>query len=108
MINNPKRSKRGGKRPGAGRKPGSPNRAARNARAAIARFIDANVDRLQGWLDRIAEEQGPLAAAKLFVDLVEYHVPKLARTEIANADSKPFKVDATISPVEAYARAINP
>ena len=93
---------------GPGRPRGRQNKSTRRAREAIGRFVDANANRLQGWLDEIAKKDGPLAAAKLFIDLVEYHVPKLARTEIANADEKPFAIDTTISPAEAYARAISP
>ena len=37
---------------------------------------------LQEWLERIAVEDRA-AAADLFVRLLEYHVPKLARSEIA-------------------------
>jgi hypothetical protein len=51
-------------------------------RAAIAAFAEANVAKLQTWLDAVAEKD--LAkAADLFVRVLEYHVPKLARTECA-------------------------
>lgn len=74
---------------GKGRKPGVPNKATANAREAIARLIDGNADRLQGWLDQIAEEQGPEKAVRCFTDLLEYHVPKLARTEVTGKDGEP-------------------
>jgi hypothetical protein len=64
-----------------GRKPGTPNKATSNAREAIALFVEGNAHRLQGWLDQIAEEQGPEKAVRCFLDLLEYHIPKLARTE---------------------------
>lgn len=64
-----------------GRKAGTPNRATANAREAIAKFVDGNADRLQGWLDAIAESDGQQAAFDCFTALLEYHVPKLARTE---------------------------
>jgi vacuolar-type H+-ATPase subunit E/Vma4 len=66
--------------PGGSRK-GIPNRSTANAREAIARFVDGNVERLQEWLDEIAERD-PLLAFKCFSDLVEYHVPKLSRAEV--------------------------
>lgn len=97
-----------GKNPGPGRPPGRANTSTLNAREAIARFVDGNAGKLQEWLDKIAEEQGPMAAARLFIDLIEYHVPKLARTEHINADDKPFIIDVTVSPSEAYARSIKP
>jgi len=86
-----------------GRAKGSPNKATADARAAIALFVDRNAHRLQGWLDGIAEgiegppekdEEGnetktylvdpnPQKAFELFQSVIEYHVPKLARTELA-------------------------
>jgi hypothetical protein len=64
-----------------GRQRGTPNRATADVRQAIAVFAEANVHRLQEWLDRIADED-PAKAADIFVRLLEYHVPKLARSEI--------------------------
>ena len=81
--------RKGDKRPGAGRPKGLANKTTIAAREAISRFVDGNADRLQGWLDQIAEEQGPSAAFKCFSDLLEYHVPKLARTEVTGADGGP-------------------
>ena len=68
--------------PGAGRQKGRPNNATRNAREAIACLIEGNIDRLQGWLDQIAVEEGALAAVRCILDLLEYHVPKLTRAEL--------------------------
>jgi hypothetical protein len=80
-----------GKKTG-GRQAGTPNRATQAAREAIAAFVDGNADRLQGWLDQIAEEKGPQAAFDCFSTLLEYHVPKLARQEITGQDNGPVKV----------------
>jgi hypothetical protein len=82
------------------------NKATSNAREAIARFVDGNADKLQSWLDQIAEEQGPMAAAKLFIDLIEYHVPKLARTEVANADDKPFQTEDVNAIRDVFSRRV--
>lgn len=68
---------------GKGRVKGVPNKATALAREAIARFVDGNADRLQRWLDKIEKEEGALAAFKCFTDVIEYHVPKLARHEHA-------------------------
>ena len=87
--------KKGDKRPGAGRPKGLPNKTTVAAREAIARFVDGNADRLQGWLDEIAADQGPAAAFKCFADLLEYHVPKLARTELTGADGGPQELKIT-------------
>jgi len=81
-----------GKKTGGGSRKGSPNKATQAAREAIAAFVDGNADRLQGWLDQIAEEKGPQAAFDAFSTLLEYHVPKLARQEITGQDNGPVKV----------------
>ena len=63
---------------------GSPNRATINARMAIGALVDGNISRLEGWLDEIASdpEQGPREAWRCMMDVIEYHVPKLARHEL--------------------------
>jgi hypothetical protein len=78
-----------GLKTGGGSRKGIPNKATAQAREAIARFVDGNADRLQGWLDEIAEEKGAQAAFECFSTLLEYHVPKLARTEMTGADGEP-------------------
>ena len=80
-----------GKKTG-GRQAGTPNKATLAAREAIAAFVDGNADRLQGWLDQIAEERGPQAAFDCFSTLLEYHVPKLAQQEHTGSDGKPIKM----------------
>jgi hypothetical protein len=71
---------------------GSPNKATANAREAIARFVDGNAGRLQGWLDEIHQKEGAKEAYRCFADLVEYHVPKLARTEVVGDKGGPLIV----------------
>ena len=78
-----------------GRKPGSQNKATANAREAIARFVDNNADRMQGWLDEIAEKQGAQAAWRCLADVLEYHVPKLARTEHVGDGGGPVRIVAS-------------
>ena len=71
-----------------GRKPGTPNKSTANAREAIARLVDGNAERMQGWLDEIAAEQGAEKAFHCLMDVMEYHVPKLARTEHTGKDGE--------------------
>lgn len=71
---------------GKGRKKGTPNKLTRDVREAIAAFAEANVGRLQHWLDAIAAND-PAKAADLFTRLLEYHVPKLARAEVEHSGS---------------------
>jgi len=73
-----------------GRPKGSQNKDVKLAREAIAKFVDENTERLQGWLDQIAEES-PEKAFNCVKDLIEYHVPKLARTELTGKDGEDIK-----------------
>jgi hypothetical protein len=82
-----------GKKTGGGSRAGRPNKATAAAREAIAAFVDGNADRLQGWLDQIAEEKGPQAAFECFSTLLEYHVPKLARQEVTGPNGDKLKVE---------------
>ena len=68
------------------------NKSTALAREAIAAFVDGNADRLQGWLDEIAadEKLGPHAAFRCLMDVMEFHVPKLARTELAGDAANPL------------------
>jgi hypothetical protein len=84
-----------GKKGASGRKAGVPNKATANAREAIARLVDNNATRMQAWLDAIAEKEGEQAAWRCMVDVIEYHVPKLARTELTGADGQPLVVRIT-------------
>lgn len=74
-----------------GRPAGSPNKSTALAREAIARFVDGNAEKLQGWLDEIAanEKLGPKVAFDCFMQVAEYHVPKLARVEQVGDAEKP-------------------
>ena len=78
-----------GRKPGPGRPKGLPNKATANAREAIAAFVEQQTPRLAHLLERIEAEEGPMAAFKCIQDMVEYHVPKLARTEVTGADGGP-------------------
>jgi hypothetical protein len=91
--------KKGEKKPNQGKR--GPGKATLQAREAIAKLADGNADRLQGWLDQIAadERHGPAVAFKLFMDVLEYHVPKLARHEHTGKDGGPMVVSA--SPIDA-------
>lgn len=61
-----------------GRPKGVPNKTTMLAREAIARFVDGNMERVLSWIEQIED---PKDRVKCVTDLLEYHVPKLARTE---------------------------
>jgi len=85
-----------------GRISGTPNKTTQQAREAIALFVDGNAHRLAEWLDEVANgipeadiKPNPAKAFELFQSVVEYHVPKLARTEITGADEGPIEMVVT-------------
>lgn len=73
---------KGGKRSGAGRPKGSPNKSTADVRAAIALIAQNKISEVERWLTRGAKDD-PLGAARTFVQLLEYHIPKLSRTELS-------------------------
>lgn len=83
-----------GKKTGGGSRKGRPNHATANAREAIGRLVDDNVWRLQGWLNEVAEKDGPEAARHL----LEIAAPRLARTELTDADGKPLNLVLMVPP----------
>ena len=74
---------------------GSPNKATAEAREAIARLVDGNAHRLNIWLNEIYETKGAEAAWKCMMDVIEYHIPKLARTELTGQDNGPVKIQVS-------------
>jgi len=87
--------KKGEKKPNQGKR--GPSKTTLIAREAIARFVDGNADRLQEWLEEIAAEKGAEAAFKCFMDVVEYHVPKLARTEVTGKDGEAVDLNLNVT-----------
>lgn len=74
-----------------GRPKGSPNKSTAKAREVFAAFVDNNADRLQEWLEQVAADpkHGPKVAFDCLMQVSEYHIPKLARTEHIGNDEKP-------------------
>lgn len=73
-----------------GRQKGTPNRATGAVREAIAAFASANVDRMDSWL-RAIETDDPAKAMELYLKAIEYHIPKLGRTEVVGDDGGPVE-----------------
>jgi hypothetical protein len=88
-----------GRQKTGGKKKGAVNRATQNAREAIAAFVDGNAHRLEGWLDRIASDD-PAEAFRCFQSVVEYHIPKLARSEHTGMNGGPIQHTVTASDEE--------
>lgn len=82
-----------GRKPGGpkygGRKKGTPNRATGQAREAIARMIDDTAPNFIGWMMEIDD---PAKRCDVWLRAAEYHIPKLARTEVTGGDGGPVVV----------------
>ena len=86
-----------------GRKPGVPNKSTTMAREAIAKFVDGNTHKMQEWLQSVADgiqnDEGkyivppnPEKAFGMLQTVMEYHVPKLARTEVVGDAKAPQRM----------------
>ena len=77
---------------GKGRPKGSVNRSTEHAREAIARLVDNNAARFEGWLEDIERKHGSLAAWRCMMDVIEYHIPKLQRSELTGPGGSELNV----------------
>jgi len=75
-----------GKKTGGGSRKGVPNKATTDVRAAIALIAQRNILAVEEWLRAVED---PAKRVGLFLDMCEYHIPKLQRTDIhANVTTK--------------------
>jgi hypothetical protein len=87
-----------------GRKAGVPNKVTQEAREAVKSLLDANLPYLQAWLqttaDGVFDDQSgkwivppnPGKACDIVQNMVEYAVPKLARTEVVGDEKAPQRM----------------
>jgi hypothetical protein len=84
-----------------GRPKGSPNKSTAMAREAIASFVDGNAHKMEEWLEQVAKGvkndedkyivlPNPEKAFGMLQSVMEYHVPKLARTEMVGDETAPI------------------
>lgn len=97
-----------------GRPKGSINKTTRDVREAIARVLQDNADNFGKWITTIAEGRkgyytdsrgkrkevyivrpDPKAAIDAAMGMAEYHIPKLARTELTGEGGGPVIVQST-------------
>lgn len=81
-----------------GRPKGSENKSTSLLKETVAKFVEDNSLKFAGWLDKIEQDEGPLEAFKRVEALLEFALPKLARTEstITGADGGPVKTEMSI------------
>tara|TARA_R110000868_G_scaffold189574_3_gene432623 strand:+ start:133 stop:402 length:270 start_codon:yes stop_codon:yes gene_type:complete len=77
-----------GKKTGGGSRAGVPNKATQDVRAAIAAFASANVGQMSVWLAGIDD---PAKKLDLYLKAIEYHIPKLARSEVSGPNGGPVE-----------------
>lgn len=78
-----------------GRKKGVPNKVTADVRAAIATFAQANVSKMDAWLNEIED---PAKRLDLYLRAIEYHIPKLGRQELTGLNDGPIQIQATWQP----------
>ena len=95
---------KGGAREGAGRPKGVPNKATTEAREAVKAILDSNLPFIESWIqataDGIFDDQAgkwivppnPAKACDIVQNMVEYAVPKLARTEVVGDEKAPQRM----------------
>jgi hypothetical protein len=89
--------RKGERTPGSGRVKGTPNKTTAEVRVAPAALATANVSRVQAWLDRTAATD-PTRVLDLYLRMLEYHIPKLARTEFTGPEGERVseRIDVTL------------
>lgn len=72
-------------------------------RRTLHLFLEANLGNLQKWIQQVADgdpehevKPDPAEAFKLVTSLIEYSIPKLARTELAGDPDQPVTTSLTI------------
>lgn len=70
--------------PGSGRKKGTVNKVTIEIRESFRMLLESNVDQMSEWLQRVAAVD-PAKALNIMLDLAEYHIPKLQRTELTGS-----------------------
>lgn len=73
---------------GPGRPKGMPNKSTSIVREAIANLLERNAPNMDRWLNEVADKD-PHKALDIIQKLSEYHIPKLARTEVTGAGGGP-------------------
>ena len=87
---------------GKGRPKGAVNKSTATVREAIATLLDRNAEKMDEWLQMVAYgddslglKPAPDKALDIMQKMAEYHIPKLARTEVTGKDGDDLKVSVS-------------
>jgi hypothetical protein len=75
-----------------GRQEGTPNKVTSEIRDAFQKLIEQNIDNLSLWINEIATKD-PAKALTIIIELSEFIVPKLSRTELNSKIINDFNPD---------------
>jgi len=77
-----------------GKPPGIPNKTTKEIREAYQEFVESNIPEFQNWLSKIED---PAKRFQIVIQLSEYFVPKLNRTEVTGQDGKDLFANVTFN-----------
>jgi hypothetical protein len=84
---------------GKGRPKGAVNKSTGILKEAIAELLNRNSESMDDWLKMVATgseahniKPDPAKALDIMTKLSEYHIPKLARTEVAGDSEEPIEI----------------
>jgi hypothetical protein len=87
-----------------GRRPGALNRSSEEAKLAVARIANQGLDAFREDIDKIRKEN-PIEAAKLYLRLLEYIVPKKSAVELKGEIKQQIQ-QVTVNVVKTYPNGI--